>query len=141
MRRKTAAGRKQKTTARRRQAPQPEPAPEQILEIDPQGRVTEVAPEVVPVPMPTVTVTMGAGPVEIPGEIITPTTTDDPYCHREILEANGDEWRCACGASGPSGRSLDGIPFFDDDILLHRPGERKEPIEPRVPRHEDLRTT
>jgi len=35
-------------------------------------------------------------------------------------------WRCACGASGPVGRTNDGIPDTSGDILRHQPGVSKE---------------
>lgn len=46
-------------------------------------------------------------------------------CTRTILEWDGIRWRCACGASGPVRVSNDGIPYVDEEILAHQPGESR----------------
>jgi hypothetical protein len=46
-------------------------------------------------------------------------------CIRQIVYRDGLIWRCACGATGPMGRSSDGIPFEDETILAHAPGETR----------------
>ena len=103
--------RKKAAVRETRQAPRPEPTPE-----------VEVAP---------VATAPTSGP---PGEVLE----DGGYCNRQIvMKSGGDGWRCSCGASGPAGRTRDGMPYFSDEVLLHRPGERKGPLP--VLRHEHIR--
>jgi hypothetical protein len=45
-------------------------------------------------------------------------------CDRLIVR-DSIRWHCACGASGPVGRSKDGIPYVDGEILAHEPGEQR----------------
>lgn len=46
-------------------------------------------------------------------------------CGRRITW-NSCRWICACGGSGRLGRDADGMPYVDDDVLRHQPGETKE---------------
>ena len=48
-----------------------------------------------------------------------------PLCDR-LVQHNSLRWSCACGAAGPVGRSADGIPYVDDEMLRHEPGATKE---------------
>ncbi len=48
-----------------------------------------------------------------------------PDCDR-LIHHDSIAWRCACGARGPVGRSADGVPFVDAEILRHKPGRDKE---------------
>jgi hypothetical protein len=45
-------------------------------------------------------------------------------CNR-LIQHDSMAWWCACGATGRVGRSNDGIPFINEEILRHAPGERK----------------
>ena len=47
-----------------------------------------------------------------------------PLCDR-LVQHNSLRWNCACGASGSVDRSADGIPYVDDEMLRHEPGETK----------------
>lgn len=46
-------------------------------------------------------------------------------CTREIVHHDSLFWRCACGGSGRVGRSKDGIPYVNEEILAHVPGEQR----------------
>jgi hypothetical protein len=45
-------------------------------------------------------------------------------CSR-LVQHDSMRWFCACGGGGPVGRSVDGIPFVNEDILAHLPGEER----------------
>lgn len=45
-------------------------------------------------------------------------------CQR-LVQHDSVAWWCACGATGRMGRSNDGIPYVNDEILRHAPGERR----------------
>ncbi len=45
-------------------------------------------------------------------------------CSRQVTY-DSLRWSCACGAEGKVGRSKDGIPYVDEDILAHAPGEQR----------------
>lgn len=49
----------------------------------------------------------------------------DGRCSRKIVHFDSLFWRCACGATGRVGRSNDGIPFVNDEVLAHAPGENR----------------
>ncbi len=54
-----------------------------------------------------------------------PSVAAVPLCGR-LVQHNSLRWTCACGAAGPVGRSADGIPYVDDEMLRHEAGEVKE---------------
>ena len=56
---------------------------------------------------------------------VAPREAPPPGCQRQI-NPDSLRGRCACGASGPVGRSVDGIPFVNAEMLRHEPGETKE---------------
>ena len=57
--------------------------------------------------------------------LVQPDADDVPLCDR-LVQHNSLRWSCACGAAGPVGRSADGIPYVDDEMLRHEPGATKE---------------
>lgn len=54
----------------------------------------------------------------------------EPEQQQEVCDrlVNHDSlrWTCACGGSGPVARSLDGMPFVNEEMLRHEPGQTKE---------------
>jgi len=52
------------------------------------------------------------------------STIEPERCAR-LLRWDSSGWSCTCGGSGPVGRSPDGIPFANDEILAHAPGEKR----------------
>lgn len=54
----------------------------------------------------------------------SPPVTLVAACQR-LLQHDSVAWWCACGATGRVGRSNDGIPFVNEEILRHAPGERR----------------
>ena len=50
--------------------------------------------------------------------------TPPPPCRR-MVRHDSIKWTCACGASGPVGRSVDGMPYVNSVILEHVTGETK----------------
>lgn len=48
----------------------------------------------------------------------------DGECSRQVTY-DSLRWSCACGAAGKVGRSNDGIPYVDEDVLAHAPGEQR----------------
>ncbi len=44
-------------------------------------------------------------------------------CRRAIVFADSIEWRCACGATGLSVRTPDGLPYHDEESMAHAPAE------------------
>lgn len=48
-----------------------------------------------------------------------------PACDRLLIH-DSLRWTCACGASGRVGRTSDGIPYLDAELVRHTPGETKE---------------
>lgn len=51
-------------------------------------------------------------------------TVAPPRCRR-MVRHDSLKWTCACGASGPVGRSADGIPYVNAAMLEHVTGETK----------------
>ena len=66
-------------------------------------------------------------PVEDPRTVATVAepASPEPHCER-LVQNDSLRWTCACGASGLVGRSVDGIPYVNAEILRHEPGETKE---------------
>jgi hypothetical protein len=48
---------------------------------------------------------------------------EDGLCERTVTY-DSQRWVCACGVSGEVARSNDGIPYVDDEVLAHAPGDR-----------------
>lgn len=48
---------------------------------------------------------------------------EDGLCERTVTY-DSQRWTCSCGVSGIVARSDDGIPYVDDEVLAHVPGDR-----------------
>lgn len=70
---------------------------------------------------PTLTLEGMAGAV-LPALALPPSERPfrDAHCDR-LVQHDSLRWWCACGASGLTGRSPDGIPYVTDEILAHYP--------------------
>lgn len=65
-----------------------------------------------------------ASPAPTERELPVAAAAARPRCDR-LLTHDSIYWVCACGARGRVGRSADGIPYVDDEVLGHLPGEDK----------------
>lgn len=50
---------------------------------------------------------------------------ESPELCKRMVRHDSIKWTCACGASGPVGRSADGIPYVNAAMLEHATGETK----------------
>ncbi len=76
-------------------------------------------------PIPAAAPAAPPAPVEDPRVLASVAESPPVRCGR-LVQHDSLRWRCACGGSGPVGRSPDGMPYVNDEMLRHAPGERKE---------------